>query len=861
MKKSYFKIKICLAIVFTSIFAQTLTSQTSEPFNCVTEAYLFQSNDVYAQNLASGSAILDAIDITPNVINGVGYNSKDGYIWGSLKSPANTIVRIGKDYEVTTYTLSNAPYSYVGDVNQDGVYFLKNGSSSFYKIDLDPESPTYLTNIGSQALSQAITNHDWAFNAADDMLYTVEKHSNILYRIDTTTGNVEALGEVPILSGLNYTYGAVYFDVDGNFYISANQTGTVYIVYEVQNITVGGSMKSNLFAFGPSSSQNDGARCPTAPVPQEDCTNGVDDDGDGLVDCDDPACSGVAACPTITRTSSGNDGGLESNNRLASQISQRNINRIKRNYTFNKKTAKRVKKNSFYGMKSANQTISLWDFVPMDIIPEATAIESSPGDLVDITNAIDLVSVDYLKGNDNVGTLLVLETQDEVYEHTKHICDRFTGAELLSVSTMEINEATFIKSVVKQPDGSVEYVASFSVRVSEDSAFFIAESHWNLDQYSDTGFYNFQVWANSVDDLYNLSQEVIRLIEIQKPIASYISSQAPPVYVRKASYMNGGKINLEVINTLSSESITIEGFKRATETSEIEPVNLTITAPNYVNNITLEVGSLYDIGFRVRNALDISPDDLFLSDGTWGIDYSSENYIDSFEVIKSDISEGKDAYNVERGIVLTTTTNQDVSIYRSLTPKFEPVDVSNYNQITFKAKGDGKLKLTFIKDEITSWEEQPYLMIELTENEKEYVLHNADIIAAKGGTNLNDIKMLLFTLVSEDVTIKTKKFDITDIQFSKQSTASLEEQDQEITARVVPNPIVDQATFNFEVKNADDYILEIYNLLGKRVFSRKIQAVVGKNKVVFYRNELSSGAYLYSLNSSNQKIKGKILLK
>lgn len=31
----------------------------------------------------------------------------------------------------------------------------------------------------------------------------------------------------------------------------------------------------------------------------EDCTNGIDDDGDGLIDCDDPDCGGVGTCPEI----------------------------------------------------------------------------------------------------------------------------------------------------------------------------------------------------------------------------------------------------------------------------------------------------------------------------------------------------------------------------------------------------------------------------------------------------------------------------------------------------------------------------------------------------------------------------------
>ncbi len=36
------------------------------------------------------------------------------------------------------------------------------------------------------------------------------------------------------------------------------------------------------------------------PPTPEDCRNGVDDDGDGLVDCDDPDCAGDASCPPAT---------------------------------------------------------------------------------------------------------------------------------------------------------------------------------------------------------------------------------------------------------------------------------------------------------------------------------------------------------------------------------------------------------------------------------------------------------------------------------------------------------------------------------------------------------------------------------
>ena len=219
--------KSWFTIIALVLFTTTPLTAQNEPFNCDYNAYLFQHNDVFAIDLASGSSYEVASDIVTGKINAAGYNSADGYIWGSLSEPAKSIVRIGEDFTTTTYTFNELPTNnrYIGDVDLYGVYHLKPGGTTYYMIDLDPASGTYLQFLGTGTLSANISIHDWAFNANDDLLYTVEKGTNHLHRINPDTGIVTDLGEVPILTGFNYTYGAVYFDLDGNFYVSSNQTG------------------------------------------------------------------------------------------------------------------------------------------------------------------------------------------------------------------------------------------------------------------------------------------------------------------------------------------------------------------------------------------------------------------------------------------------------------------------------------------------------------------------------------------------------------------------------------------------------------------------------------------------------------
>ena len=183
------------------------------------------------------------------------------------------------------------------------------------------------------------------------------------------------------------------------------------------------------------------------------------------------------------------------------------------------------------------------DFIPFGSIREDGVVESTPSDLLAITNASEVYSVDYLKNNVTIASILALKTDKGVYEHTKFICDRLLGAQIISVSTIDINEQPFIKTIIKNADNTVEYVLSLSIKEANGATNYAVESHWNLDKYEqNVSFYNFQIWTNSIDDLYSLGAQVVNLINTKKEISSYMLSQPPTVFVKKGKYING---NLE----------------------------------------------------------------------------------------------------------------------------------------------------------------------------------------------------------------------------------------------------------------------------------------------------------------------------
>ena len=855
-----------LLLIF-SILTTAITSAQNEPFNCVYNAYLFQYNDVYAIDLASGSSSLVAEDITPGSINAAAYNPADGYIWGSLSSPAKTIVRIGEDFQTTTFYVDELPSSnrYVGDISASGVYHLKGGGTTYYKIDVDPSSATYTQHLSTENLSTNINIHDWAFNAVDNMLYTVEKNTNKLYRIDPNTNNVQSLGTVPILSGLSYTYGAVYFDASGRFYVSANQTGTIYVIQSVQDLTGSNGMVSNLFAFGPSSSSNDGARCPTAPVPQEICDNGIDDDGDGLIDCEDPSCSGYGECDVIDpETSTGNAGGLESNGRLSDAINKRNYNRAKTSYGFDRSTAKKVKKSASYA-KSNTNGFQLQDFIPIDMINEDSVIESTPADLVNITNATEIYSVDYIKADNSVASILVLKTENGVYEHTKYICDRLLGAELISVSTIYINGQQFIKSLIKNTDNTVEFVLSLSAKVINNEVNFAIESHWNLDKYeSDVTFYNFQIWSNSLDDLYILGQEVLNLLDVQKPISDYNNSTPPTVFVRKGKYENGA-LDLQIINTNATDNVAFDAGYRTTETNEFDNMSSSLDLNgNYISNLQVPTGNLFDIGFRIGDGI-ATPDDLFMSDGPWGIDDSQESTtVLNYEISPNDFEFESDVFPIERNVSLHATTSTYFAAYRALTPRFNAVDLTDYNTFNFTASGTGKLEIAFVKASVSNWETQPKKLITLTNTDQEYNIPISSLSSATiDNIVLDDVKTIVFTIASENGQMITRTIDLSHLYFSSESTLSVVDIENENNAILaIPNPMTSQTTIRFTSKQSEDVQLYIYDQVGKVVYTMKVSTKIGQNEIPLNRNNWRSGLYFCKIEGKTQTYKTiKLILK
>ncbi|TMX46634.1 hypothetical protein DA099_15180 [Photobacterium damselae] len=231
---------------------------------CSTSAYLAQSGELNAVNLATGDVTL----LDPSVTQGstLGYSMHSNTL--AAVQGTNTLTILDSAYNVYSLPISNSTMpsaSNNGDIDDDGILYVHN-SGNFYLYDTNPNSETYLTQVG--ILPTISLNYaDIAFNPVDGQIYAVSTASNTLYRFDPTTGTRTSLGALAgIPSG---PFGAMYFDDQGYFYISENPApGRIYRIDVLNGSKPAGSYTATLFSqTNASAAGNDGARCRYAPVP------------------------------------------------------------------------------------------------------------------------------------------------------------------------------------------------------------------------------------------------------------------------------------------------------------------------------------------------------------------------------------------------------------------------------------------------------------------------------------------------------------------------------------------------------------------------------------------------------------------
>ena len=76
-----------------------------------------------------------------------------------------------------------------------------------------------------------------------------------------------------------------------------------------------------------------------------------------------------------------------------------------------------------------------------------------------------------------------------------------------------------------------------------------------------------------------------------------------------------------------------------------------------------------------------------------------------------------------------------------------------------------------------------------------------------------------------------------------------------------PNPLIDYTRISFYSSVDQNVILTVKNLLGKTVFQQEFISKKGKKSIPFYKNDLESGMYIYSIQSDSGITSKRLVIK
>ncbi len=508
-------------------------------------------------------------------------------------------------------------------------------------------------------------------------------------------------------------------------------------------------------------------------------------------------------------------------------------------------------------------------YIPLTGPDHSSPIETTPFDILGISNATSAYAVDYMKGQFRHATIFSTTTNPPyVYSHSKTVCDRLAYSNMEDLDVVFINEKPFYSStLINQKNKYGD--ASISFSIYETSSSFIVDSKWTLDQYEVPGntiqVYNFQVWSPSVITTKELVAAIIEKFKSTKSI-SYSNDflNTPSAYIQKASYTNDGKV-LVTVQNFTNEAVTLNVDMKITrqqgmdEETSIRTISAGPGLSTHVINSGImssaRISTVDNNGFK---------DNVFVGAGVFGSFAGPNSKVDEFSyVISPNIPkypEGSLIY--PGGAKVKGKLNDFLMIGRSLDASYDPQDLTKYDRFLFTATGTGKLKV-YLEAVIDGKYEYPFVTVDLA-GEKEYEIPLRTFKLNGNSVKLNAVTIAGFEFNKDfNPEVKYTEFTIKNIAlFNNNNVAESVTPKEFWLYQNYPNPFNPNTFIKINVPKESKVKLVVYDALGREVavILDRVMPPVSGYEVPFDASKLSSGIYYYRLISNGVSITKKMTL-
>lgn len=507
--------------------------------------------------------------------------------------------------------------------------------------------------------------------------------------------------------------------------------------------------------------------------------------------------------------------------------------------------------------------ISLSEILPKQINgTNYKAFNTTPTDIPAITNAQDVLSIDYTFNNQAKAVAFATKTKGEVYDHTKAICDRLKGSQLLNVEKVMVEGVNLVRFDLKNPNGQMEYTFSFVIGAKTGRSNYTIQSNWlNKDYLTDEVMYNIQLWAEVPSLIESMASDILTRLNNSMPVKEVMGNSTIPKTFITSGKRESENITLQITNTTAGTNGYFEVIEKANEQSSnlvTKQIPFTITSNG---NATIKVPASDTYESTINMYLNsVLQDQVFMSDGNWAVIVNNANSsINKFNVSNDPkrVADNKDDFLLLRNIQVEATTPDYISAYKLLKGGGAAQDLTGFKTLTFNAAATGAtMNIILVKAGVTNWTDQYTLAIPLSADKKDYRVSLDDFVAGstKDKIKPNDITTVIFGLVSNSGKISTITAEIGNVSFSKIDYAYLQSLNS-IEINAFPNPSKGRFSATFKSATVQNLVLSVRDVnTGAPLFSKNVQAQIGNNTVpISIQNQGNIKGYILSIEGAGVK--------
>jgi len=590
-----------------------------------------------------------------------------------------------------------------------------------------------------------------------------------------------------------------------------------------------------------------------------------------------PANNSSMVSVTVSGSSGGGGGGLESDGDLAGLIALRQHQRLKEGNAKNfespdlmvKFSEELVNVGIIRSAALEKSQSNMINFLPESGPFGSKAYLSTPEDLIRISNASEVVSIDfYGEDHKRYGAILALATENgDVYNHTKLICDRLSGASLEQSLLVNILDKPFILTKLVQQNGEIDYAVSFIAWSNGDGLSI--DSRWQNSAYQtdpSAGIMNFQVWSLTLQSTIDLVADILTRMSTtgQLTFLNSDTPEIPEVRVISGSYTQG-LIRLQIDNHVGADQITLTGSLSRTEQDSREGfAYTTILDPSLAKQeISLPLGVLYDVGFTMTTPISDIADQLYFADGSWGLDFEEGGAVArEFSVAPVATPYSVNEMALDRAVVFSGSVRNYVSLFRSLRAGSQPVDLYGFNALTFDARGTDNVTVTLTRKSISGWDKQYRCQVQLTPEYQSFQIDFDKLSSTINETGFvpGDVVSVVFSVSGTGIAFKEVDIEVRNLKFVQTDSEQSDLYANNFNLSLYPNPVGDLLQLSFELPEHKLALIEIIDITGKKVHAEILKNTTeGFNQRLLNLRDVQPGHYMVLLNIDGAVITRKLV--